>query len=74
MENIKVNLKNARLLEKSIMEYTDKVAEIHNELHTKAKDKKEFLGWLNLPTKYDKKEFEKIKKTAKKYNLTLKYY
>ena len=64
MENIKVNLKNARLLEKS--EYTDKVAEIHNELHTKAKDKKEFLGWLNLPTKYDKKEFEKIKKTAKK--------
>ena len=66
MENIKVNLKNARLLEKSIMEYTDTVAEIHNELHTKAKDKKEFLGWLNLPTKYDKKEFEKIKKTAKK--------
>lgn len=66
MENIKVNLKNARLLEKSIMEYTDKVAEIHNELHTKAKDKNEFLGWLNLPTKYDKKEFEKIKKTAKK--------
>ena len=66
MENIKVNLENARLLEKSIMEYTDKVAEIHNELHTKAKDKKEFLGWLNLPTKYDKKEFEKIKKTAKK--------
>ena len=66
MENIKVNLKNARLLEKSIMEYTEKVAEIHNELHTKAKDKKEFLGWLNLPTKYDKKEFEKIKKTAKK--------
>ena len=66
MENIKVNLKNAKLLEKSIMEYTDKVAEIHNELHTKAKDKKEFLGWLNLPTKYDKKEFEKIKKTAKK--------
>ena len=66
MENIKVNLKNARLLEKSIMEYTDKVAEIHNELHTKAKDKNEFLVWLNLPTKYDKKEFEKIKKTAKK--------
>ena len=66
MENIKVNLKNAKLLEKSIMEYTDKVAKIHNELHTKAKDKKEFLGWLNLPTKYDKKEFEKIKKTAQK--------
>ncbi len=28
--------------------------------------KKNFAGWLNLPEKYDKKEFEKIKKAAKK--------
>ena len=28
--------------------------------------KKNFVGWLNLPEKYDKKEFEKIKKAAKK--------
>ena len=66
MGNIKVSLKNTRIFEKSVMKYSDKVAEIHKELHEKSKSKKEFLGWLNLPTDYDKKEFEKIKKSAKK--------
>lgn len=66
MGNIKVNFKNAKIFEKNMMEYADKVAEIHKELHTKAKSKKEFVGWLNLPTSYDKKEFEKIKKAAQK--------
>ena len=66
MGNIKVDFKYTKVFEKNVMEYTDKVAEIHKELHKKAEDKKEFLGWLNLPTKYDKKEFEKIKKAASK--------
>ena len=34
---------------------------IHKELHSKANDEKEFLGWLELPTNYDKDEFERIK-------------
>lgn len=66
MQNVKLNLKHSRILEKNIMQYADKVVEIHEELHAKANDKKEFLGWLELPTKYDKKEVEKIKKAAKK--------
>ena len=66
MGNIKVGFKNARVFEKSVMEYADEVAKIHQELHEKSKSKKEFLGWLNLPTNYDKKEFEKIKKAAQK--------
>ena len=66
MENIKLELKNARTFEKNIMKYANKVEEIHNELHEKAKDEKEFCGWIDLPTNYDKKEFEKIKKSAKK--------
>ena len=37
-----------------------------DELHEKSKDENEFLGWLDLPTDYDKKEVEKIKKCAKK--------
>ena len=32
----------------------------------KIEDKKEFCGWLELPTNYDKKEFDKIKKAAEK--------
>ena len=66
MGNINVNLENARVFEKNIMKYAKQVKEIHNKLHLKADDKKEFCGWLNLPTNYDKKEFEKIKKSAEK--------
>ena len=66
MENVKLNLKYSRILSNEINKYSEKVAEIHDELHEKANNKKEFLGWLELPTKYDKKEVEKIKKAAKK--------
>lgn len=66
MENVKLNLKYSRILSNEINKYSEKVAEIHEELHAKANDKKEFLGWLELPTIYDKNEVEKIKKAAKK--------
>ena len=66
MENIKVNFDNAKVFESKIMKYSKQVEEIHKELHEKADDKNEFCGWLNLPTNYDKNEFENIKKAAKK--------
>ena len=66
MKNIKVDLENARVFEKNIMKYASQVKEIHNKLHLKAEDENEFCGWLNLPTNYDKAEFEKIKKSAEK--------
>ena len=66
MENIKVNFDNAKIFEKKVMKYSERVAEIHKELHEKADDENEFCGWLNLPTNYDKEEFERIKKAAKK--------
>ncbi len=66
MGNIKVDFKNARVFEKSVMKYAKQVSEIHKKLHGKAEDENEFCGWLNLPTDYDKEEFEKIKKAAKK--------
>ena len=66
MGNIKIDFKNARVFEKHIMEYSETVENIHKELWQKVKGRKEPLGWLNLPTNYDKKEFEKIKKSAQK--------
>ena len=66
MVNIKLDLKHTKVLEKNIMEYADTVKNLHDEMHEKASNKKEFLGWLDLPTNYDVKEFEKIKKVAKK--------
>ncbi len=50
---------------KEIMVYSDEIKKIHNMMNKKANDKTEFLGWLNWPTKYGKREFEKIKKCAK---------
>lgn len=66
MSWIKLNLKNTGISEKSIMEYKEQVENIHKELHQKANDEKDFVGWLELPTNYDKKEFSRIKKAAKK--------
>ena len=66
MTNIKLNIKNTKLLEKKIMEYAKEVEGIHNNLHSIADKKDEFVGWLNLPSTADEKEIEKIKKAAEK--------
>ena len=66
MENLKVNLEYSGITEKEIMKYKDKVEKIHKDLHSKANDEKEFVGWIELPTNYDKTEFARIKKVAKK--------
>ena len=66
MDGVKLNLKNTGISKKTILEYKEEVENIHKELHRRAKDEKDFVGWLELPTKYDKKEFARIKKAAKK--------
>ena len=66
MLNLKLNLKYSGVEQKTIMQYKDTVEEIHQQLHKRANDEKDFVGWLELPTKYDKDEFERIKKCAKK--------
>ena len=66
MENIKVNFENAKVFEKNVMKYADRVKEIHNKLHSMSEEKNEFCGWLNLPTEYDKFEFARIKLSAEK--------
>ena len=64
--NIKINLENTGIDNKKVMEYKEKVKKIDNELREKANDEKEFLGWIELPTTYNKEEFERIKKAAEK--------
>ena len=66
VSNISVNLKNSKITVKEIMVYSEDVQKIHMVMNKKASDKKEFLGWLTWPEKYYKKEFEKIKKCAKR--------
>lgn len=66
MANIKLDFSHTGLSEKVIMEYKAKVSKIHKDMDKKKDDAKEMLGWLNLPMDYDKKEFARIKKVAKK--------
>lgn len=66
MAEIKLNLENSEVTQKSILEYKEQVENIHKDLHERANEEKDFVGWLELPTNYDKKEFGRIKKAAKK--------
>ena len=66
MVGLKLDLKNVGIKESAILKYSKEVADIHQELHEKKNDENEFLGWLELPTKYNKKEFKKIKECAQK--------
>lgn len=63
---LKLNLENAKIDEKEIMKYKSQVENIHKDLHRRAGDEEDFVGWLELPTNYDKDEFERIKKAAEK--------
>ncbi|WP_077307897.1 glucose-6-phosphate isomerase [Terribacillus halophilus] len=38
----------------------------HDQLHNKTGAGNDYLGWLNLPTDYDKEEFARIKQAAEK--------
>ena len=66
MPDISLNLKNTGITQKSIMEYKAEVENIHKDLHRRAKLENDFVGWLSLPSDYDKDEFKRIKKAAKK--------
>lgn len=38
----------------------------HEQLHNKTGEGNDYLGWLDLPTNYDKEEFDRIKQASKK--------
>lgn len=66
MTNIQLDLTYAGITGSQISKYESKVNKIYENLKEIADDETEFVGWLNLPTNYDKKEFERIKKAAKR--------
>ncbi len=63
---LKLDLKNSNVSNEMIENYASSVEKIHKDLHAKANDETEFLGWIELPTNYDKEEFDRIKKAAHK--------
>ena len=63
---LKVILNNDGIDKKELLKYNEKVEKAHDELHDIADKEDEFVGWLHLPTNYDKEEFKRIKKAAEK--------
>lgn len=63
---IKVDFKNTGIPAKEITKYKTKITKIDKALRENADDEEDFRGWLQLPTNYDKDEFKRIKKAAKK--------
>ena len=66
MSYIKVDFKYTRIDKQEIKKYEKKVIRKHESFYLKESQPNEFLGWITLPSNYDRYEFEKIKKTAKK--------
>ena len=48
MSNIKLDFSNTNIKIEDVMEYENEVKNIHKNLHEKANDEKEFLGWLEF--------------------------
>lgn len=66
MPNIKLDFSYSGIKETEFFEYEEQIKQIYNDLNEKVKDENEFLGWLKLPSSYNRKEFTKIKKAAKR--------
>lgn len=66
MSNIKLDVSHANVPMEIIMQYKEQVENIHQTLQENVRKESAFLGWLDLPTNYDKEEFERIKLAAEK--------
>lgn len=66
MANLKVDLQYADVIMEDILAYKEQVKEIDKKLRENPNNPNDFLGWLELPTNYDKEEFERIKVAAKR--------
>ena len=66
MANIKLNFENTNIGMEEILKYKEEVEQIDKILRKDPNSENNFLGWIELPTNYDKKEFERIKKAAER--------
>ena len=66
--DIEVKLSKTGIEKKEVLKYKEEVEKIHKNLLSRANDENDFVGWMHLPTNYDKKEFKRIEAAAKRIN------
>ena len=54
------------ITEEEIENIIGQICDAHDKLVNKTGAGNDYLGWVNLPTDYDKEEFDRIKKAAEK--------
>ena len=64
--NIKVDFEKSNVNDKEIMKFEKEVKNFSQDLEARADKQDDFVGWLHLPSNYDKEEFKRIKEAAKK--------
>ncbi len=65
---LKIDFEKVGIDKKEIMKYKEQVENIHKDLHRRTSKEDDFVGWLELPSNYDKKEFKRIQTAAKRIN------
>ena len=65
-KNLKVNFKYSGISTRELLEYSKEVEQIHAGFKTDKAKEEEPIGWIELPTQFNKKEYEKIKKISSK--------
>lgn len=68
MSHIQFDYKKALgfFTEDEVSSFKEEIRKQHAAIHNKTGRGSDFLGWVNLPTSYDKEEFTRIQKAAKK--------
>lgn len=66
MSNIKLDFTHTNIQMDKILEYKEQVRQIDKSLRENPNAMDNFLGWLELPSYYDKEEFERTKNASKK--------
>ncbi|MDF2558155.1 MAG: glucose-6-phosphate isomerase [Bacillales bacterium] len=68
MSHIQFDYKKALgfFTEEEVLAFKEEVKKQHNAIHNKTGKGSDFLGWVDLPTNYDKEEFARIQVAAKK--------
>lgn len=63
---LKFTAKGEPIQKGELLALSEDVRRCHEALHDKTGKGNDFVGWVGLPTDYDKEEFERIKKAAAK--------
>lgn len=66
MDNILFDYSNASIKEHELEGIKEEIILAHKKLHGKSGLGNDFLGWIDYPIKYDKEEFERIKRAAER--------